>query len=241
MRRMHTVAASDRPAFARHHWAAAAQRKERRQLLQRQCARRHEQRICSTHTEGGCCDRYRWFGVNLKSFAWWGALSYTVGVVLYWTAALATILNDCPNSVLATDVYVSLAQASLRCGASPVLQRYLAAGAACRLRAPGAMAAGRMHMWERCVCQPALDSIPPTMAYHGGSCICAAVADRLLLHHCGLALSAGWRPVCPVGDLCLAHPRCAQPASRDACRSALPSAFAVVYLLSKEGCASPDG
>jgi hypothetical protein len=40
------------------------------------------------------------------SLDYFGALSYTVGVAMYWTAALATILNDCPNTLLATDVYV---------------------------------------------------------------------------------------------------------------------------------------
>lgn len=34
-----------------------------------------------------------------------GALAYTVGVYQYWTAALVTIMNDCPATTLAPLVY----------------------------------------------------------------------------------------------------------------------------------------
>ena len=54
----------------------------------------------------GAC-RYRWFGMPLTKLDWWGALSYTIGVALYWVAALSTILNDCPRSTLSTLEYVS--------------------------------------------------------------------------------------------------------------------------------------
>ena len=51
--------------------------------------------------------RYQWFGVALRNLDWWGAFSYTVGVGLYWIAALSTMINDCPNSTLDPIVYVS--------------------------------------------------------------------------------------------------------------------------------------
>jgi hypothetical protein len=37
---------------------------------------------------------------------WWGAVSYTFGVVLYIIAAASSIVNDCPNTLLSTDEYV---------------------------------------------------------------------------------------------------------------------------------------
>ena len=51
--------------------------------------------------------RYRWFGLAPRNLDWWGAISYTVGVGLYWIAAVSTMINDCPNSLMAPDVYVS--------------------------------------------------------------------------------------------------------------------------------------
>ncbi len=50
--------------------------------------------------------RYKWFGLRLLSLDWWGAVSYTVGVGLYIGAAVSSIINDCPNTLLAPDVYV---------------------------------------------------------------------------------------------------------------------------------------
>ena len=59
------------------------------------------------HAEHGVLRRYQWFGVALRNLDWWGALSYTVGVALYWIAALSTMINDCPNTTLDPIVYVS--------------------------------------------------------------------------------------------------------------------------------------
>ena len=59
------------------------------------------------HAEHAVLCRYQWFGVALRNLDWWGAFSYTVGVGLYWIAALSTMINDCPNTTLAPDVYVS--------------------------------------------------------------------------------------------------------------------------------------
>lgn len=50
--------------------------------------------------------RYIWFGLRLTNLAWWGACSYTLGVALYLGAAIATIINDCPDTLLAPNVYV---------------------------------------------------------------------------------------------------------------------------------------
>ncbi|CAK0784815.1 hypothetical protein CVIRNUC_008019 [Coccomyxa viridis] len=52
--------------------------------------------------------RYRWFGLAPRNLDWWGAISYTVGVGLYWIAAVSTMINDCPNSLMAPDVYLWL-------------------------------------------------------------------------------------------------------------------------------------
>ncbi|EIE18497.1 hypothetical protein COCSUDRAFT_60164 [Coccomyxa subellipsoidea C-169] len=52
--------------------------------------------------------RYIWFGLRLTNLAWWGACSYTLGVALYLGAAIATIINDCPNTLLAPNVYLWL-------------------------------------------------------------------------------------------------------------------------------------
>ena len=51
--------------------------------------------------------RYRWLGIAPRNMDWWGAFSYTVGVGMYWVAALSTIINDCPNTLLDPIVYVS--------------------------------------------------------------------------------------------------------------------------------------
>lgn len=51
--------------------------------------------------------RYRWWGIAPGNLDWWGAFSYTVGVGMYWVAAVSTMINDCPNSLMAPDVYVS--------------------------------------------------------------------------------------------------------------------------------------
>lgn len=53
-----------------------------------------------------CSCRYLWFGLRLTNLAWWGAVSYTVGVALYIGAAVATIINDCPDTLLDPYVYV---------------------------------------------------------------------------------------------------------------------------------------
>lgn len=58
------------------------------------------------HAEHGVLCRYQWFGVALRNLDWWGAFSYTVGVGLYWIAALSTMINDCPNTTLDPIVYV---------------------------------------------------------------------------------------------------------------------------------------
>ena len=60
--------------------------------------------------------RYQWFGLRLTSLAWWGAVSYTVGVGLYIGAAVSTIINDCPDTLLEPDVYVRIPSPSPRCG-----------------------------------------------------------------------------------------------------------------------------
>lgn len=51
--------------------------------------------------------RYEWFGLQPCNLDWWGAISYTLGVGMYQIAAIASIINDCPNRLLSVDAYVS--------------------------------------------------------------------------------------------------------------------------------------
>ena len=65
--------------------------------------------------------RYHWIGFTF-SLEMGGALSYTIGVGQYWTAALVTILNDCPATTLAPLVYFWLIDIwYIIAGASPCL------------------------------------------------------------------------------------------------------------------------
>ncbi len=62
------------------------------------------------HGELAVLCRYQWLGIAPRNLDWWGAFSYTVGVGLYWIAALSTMINDCPNTTLDPIVYVSCLQ-----------------------------------------------------------------------------------------------------------------------------------
>ncbi|KAK9902002.1 hypothetical protein WJX75_000875 [Coccomyxa subellipsoidea] len=68
----------------------------------------YDQRVAEWEAEGrnGPKPKYIWFGLRLTNLAWWGACSYTLGVALYIGAAVGTIINDCPNTLLAPDVYL---------------------------------------------------------------------------------------------------------------------------------------
>ncbi|CAL8465985.1 g5521 [Coccomyxa elongata] len=70
----------------------------------------YDQKVAEWESGGrmGPKPKYLWFGLPLTSLAWWGAVSYTVGVALYIGAAVATIINDCPDTLLGTYVYLWL-------------------------------------------------------------------------------------------------------------------------------------
>lgn len=82
------------------------------------CPDTHQQPMLPSSSFGNCTvlrgtfqcfcvqRRYLWFGLPLTSLAWWGAVSYTVGVGLYIGAAVSTIINDCPNTLLEPYIYV---------------------------------------------------------------------------------------------------------------------------------------
>lgn len=59
--------------------------------------------------------RFRWLGAAPRRLEWWAALSYLIGLILYYIGVVAIIINDCPHTPLSTLSYVRSLASPVSC------------------------------------------------------------------------------------------------------------------------------